>query len=397
VFELLYCEACGELFVGGMRRKRSATEFELLPNEADLDGLPDSASSQRFEDLSHEQYCVFWPTDSTDVPAVATTRRTNPESWIPACLDGLTGVARVLGATPVIPDGARRGWLFRRAGTDDDHERNNRSAGTNVSYQCPACATDYSPRKKDSGLRLSPVRHFRTGFAKTTQLLASELFDFLKLHFSAAKLVSFSDSRQDAAKAALDVESRHHEDVRRNILFTALRELQQRMPDPAAIDLQLAELRQRRRDAEDSGDDQLEADCSVQIARLRQVRQQAADGTISISEVIEDHGQPAVFLGARNVRSPLRPLIQTFVNLGIHPTHPAGTKRFKAEVGNETQWFEWHELFQKVQDSFDWRDDNQRQLWLDDARIALVQQMQSLVTGILFSRTYFSFEEAGLG
>ena len=38
----------------------------------------------------------------------------------------------------------------------------------------PRCETDYSPRRIDSNARLSPVRHFRTGFAKTTQLLASE-------------------------------------------------------------------------------------------------------------------------------------------------------------------------------------------------------------------------------
>ena len=47
-------------------------------------------------------------------------------------------------------------------------------------YECPACASDYSLRGK--GYRLSPLRSFRTGFAKTTQLLATELFDLLRLY-----------------------------------------------------------------------------------------------------------------------------------------------------------------------------------------------------------------------
>jgi DEAD/DEAH box helicase domain-containing protein len=71
LLEVLYCECCGEIFVGGMRRRRGTNEFELLPTEADLDGLPDAAASQRFEDLSFDQYCVFWPTDRTGQPPVA--------------------------------------------------------------------------------------------------------------------------------------------------------------------------------------------------------------------------------------------------------------------------------------------------------------------------------------
>src|SRR5690606_22546714 len=105
-----------------------------------------------------------------------------------------------------------------------------------------------------SGLRLSPIRHFRTGFAKTTQLLASDLFHLLKLHSRAPKLVSFSDSRQDAAKAALDVESRHHEDVRRDVLVNELRSAQAGLATTTDADARLSELRKLRREAEDRDD-----------------------------------------------------------------------------------------------------------------------------------------------
>jgi hypothetical protein len=39
------------------------------------------------------------------------------------------------------------------------------------------------------------------------------------------RLVTFSDSRQDAANAALDLESGHHDDVRREIVVRSLKEL----------------------------------------------------------------------------------------------------------------------------------------------------------------------------
>src|SRR5690606_36890826 len=111
----------------------------------------------------------------------------------------------------------------------------------NVPYECPACETDNSPRRIEKS-RLSPLRHFRTGFAKTTQLLASDLFHLLKVHSTSPKLVSFSDSRQDAAKAALDVESGHHQDVRRDVLVNALRATQASWPSPASSNARLTEL-----------------------------------------------------------------------------------------------------------------------------------------------------------
>ena len=68
--------------------------------------------------------------------------------------------------------------------------------------------------------------NFRPGFAKTTELLASELFDAQRRALAGSKqkpkLVAFSDSRQDAAKAALNIERRHHEDFQREMLIRCL-------------------------------------------------------------------------------------------------------------------------------------------------------------------------------
>ncbi|KYG06936.1 hypothetical protein BE21_31970 [Sorangium cellulosum] len=397
LLEVLYCECCGEIFVGGMRRRRGATEFELLPTEAELDGLPDAAVSQRFEDLSFDQYCLFWPTERTSEPPVADTGSgQSPESWSAARLDPATAVVRVLAPTGSIPADNVRGWLFKRANKQDRHKRTNQHRGTNVPYECPACETDYSPRRIESSSRLSPIRHFRTGFAKTTQLLASDLFHLLKLHSPAPKLVSFSDSRQDAAKAALDVESRHHEDVRRDVLVSELRKAQAALPTPADADARLSELKKLRRDAEDRDDADEERRLFAEMERVRQQKADAGEGTVRIDDILENPRQPR-FLGAAESREPLKPLIRAFVSLGIHPVHPAGTRKFKTEADGETRWFDWHELFERRGSTFDWRDDVQEQKWRNDARTKLVEQMQKLVTEIILSRTYFSLEEAGLG
>lgn len=407
LLEVLYCECCGEIFVGGMRRRRGTSEFELLPTEAELDGLPDAAASQRFEDLSFDQYCLFWPTDRTDQPQVADTGSgQSPESWAPTRLDPATAVVRVLGPAAKVPADSVRGWLFTRTTRQDRHKRTNQDSGTNVPYECPACETDYSPRRIESrsrlsprvanSSRLSPIRHFRTGFAKTTQLLASDLFHLLKLHSQAPKLVSFSDSRQDAAKAALDVESRHHEDVRRDVLVSELRRAQAALPTSADAEARVSELKKRRRDAEDRDDADEERRLSAEIEWVRQQKADAEEGTVRIGDILEDPRQPR-FLGSAESRDPLKPLICAFVSLGIHPVHPAGTRKFKAEADGETRWFDWHEVFERKGDTFDWRDDVQDQRWLNDVRTKLVEQMQKLVTEIILSRTYFSLEEAGLG
>ena len=74
-------------------------------------------------------------------------------------------------------------------------------------HVCPNCGSDYGKRFN----RLSPVRSFRTGLNKLTQVLAKQLFRSLEQE--QRKLVAFSDSREAAAVLANGVESAHWIDV----------------------------------------------------------------------------------------------------------------------------------------------------------------------------------------
>src|SRR6187402_2114767 len=170
-------------------------------------------SIQLVDDCSADEFSVFWPRKQ-DLRSPQKGRWTG-ETWLKASLNRQSG--RVLlgrtGTDVWLKHAAEtHGWLMLRNGRDL-HERLADGPGTAMPYTCPNCGTDHSSRKK--GSRLSPVRGFRPGFTKSTQLLASELFDILSLGKAAdiTMLISFSDSRQDAAKSSLDIERRNHDEL----------------------------------------------------------------------------------------------------------------------------------------------------------------------------------------
>lgn len=407
MFELLYCECCGDLFLGGHRSPpRGPGRIELLPFEPRLDGLPETATSQRFEDLSHDDFGLFWP----DAYGMADGRRS--DEWTPARLDPLTGEVEVVRRGGPRGSGARRagqqdGFLYQFVSARERHRRRSDSPGTAVPYECPACRTTYEGRM-DRRFRLSPIRNFRAGFAKTTQLLATELFDILALGtgpggaVTSPKLVSFSDSRQDAARAALDLERGHHQDVRREILVNELREEARRRPSVDAVRAQIEEVEREI----DKASSERDYDALNRLTLLRQTlkdeESQAADGGVRLSLILEDPEATRAFHGkCEEGRDPLRPLIRRFVELGIHPVDERGADRVRGDAGRR-HWFEWNELFARRGEpsGFDWRDGQELRLpqeLVDSARGEVVRAMNRLVTEVLFNKNYFSLEESAIG
>ena len=87
-------------------------------------------------------------------------------------------------------------------------------------YKCPSCDVNYERRL----FRKSPVRAFRTGFAKVSQIFTKELFyELPEKEIISRKLVVFSDSREDAAQIANGVERNHYTDLVREIVCDELR------------------------------------------------------------------------------------------------------------------------------------------------------------------------------
>lgn len=365
LFELLYCEACGELYLGGRRSPSAGLGgTELSPTAPDLEGLPEAAASSYFEALSHAEYAVFWP--STRRPAKDLP---DEEKWSEATVDTRNSVvvsSRSSGPT-MVPGAV----FWKTTGPDDGSARTPGSAAPRA---CPACGTDYSARRPGMG-SLSPIRSFRTGFAKSSQLLATELFDLLQVSGAAAKSVVFSDSRQDAARAALDIERRHHQDTCRLLLVDALRECAvKRTSGPSKEELEdLIDKAYARKDY-------------VEMRRLSDLLVVASapkdPDRIPLAEVIE----PAIATDSLQLRG----LLSRMVELGMHPTDPAGIGHIEGQP-----WYDWIEPGKGgVAPEWPVGSDTGK---AGEARAEIRNDQRPLTYEVLFSKTYFALEETGIG
>ena len=384
VLELLYCECCGELYYGG-RRGGTGDAVELLPYEPDVSNLPEASRQRLFEELSYDDYAVFWPSERR----VADGREGEPTAgrWDPAALDPATGIVR---RSLRREDGVAGQLFVRTEGHGDGrHHRTNDDPGTAVPFACPYCGTNYGLRKPT--MRLSPLRSFRAGFAKTTQLLATELFDVLRPPGGEAKLISFSDSRQEAARAALDIESGHHGDLRRDLLVSALREAARAdgALDPAAVRAQIAE-------AVEASDFARAHELQTQ---LKSAEASSSDDAVPLARVVESNEEKTFLSSGGGSRSALLPFLAGFVRLGLHPVDAAGVAPVEYDLDGNPASCHWAELFTVDADGrADWYDDPDRTPHeLDQARIALVSGVQRTLSDALFSRNYFALEETGIG
>lgn len=386
--ELLYCECCGELYFGGMRGKTSRDGAELMPSDPDPEGLPDRSKPQLFEQLSAQEFAIFWPTTKrfwpwgSEEPSAATSQA----PWRKAVLDPGTGRVRL--ASAVSQDwesGSIPGYLYDISGWKKNRKASPTEPGSAVPYQCPFCGESYHLRKA----RKSPLRNFRVGFAKTTQLLASELMSRLRVHSTggpdSVKLVSFADSRQDAAKAALDLESRHHEDVRRESLVKELRIAHENRDSPEDVHASLGEIEERIGEAHEAKEWGLLETLVSRRGELEARSKEAGEDSIPLADILDvDWDKDAV---------ELKPVTARLVESGIHPTDPSGIDPIEVDDLR----FSWQQLFRWNEDHLIWNDDAALRDQLRDGQAQVRKDLRLLAMRTIFHRSYFSLEESGLG
>lgn len=236
VLELLYCEQCGTVFYGGKRhayRELGTGRWltDILPTSSNLEDLPERQSQIMVEKRNYHEFAVFYPVPDSitddyvdrtlrekDVPMLHKLGFGKDESdvsceWQLAYLDEKTGFVTL--ANDGDSHHGVRGFLYVVPDLDGNNNIDAANQAPALPCHCPYCATN-----RHSKAYRSPIRGFRTGFNKVTQLYARELFYQLPtLHNR--KLVTFADSRQDAAVVANSIEREQYTDLMRDVVVNA--------------------------------------------------------------------------------------------------------------------------------------------------------------------------------
>lgn len=229
VLELLYCEQCGTIFYGGKRhayREHGMWKTDILPTSSNLEELPERQSQVMVEKRNYKEFAIFYPVPLGEVGDIDGRLRDagvlmhkadfgddaeNLDcSWQLAFLDQRTGHVTI--AQEGDANSGIRGFLYTVSALDGNANLVAAAAAPALPCHCPHCASN----RRSRSFR-SPLRGFRTGFNKVTQLYARELFYQLPtLHNR--KLVTFADSRQDAAVVANSIERNQYTDLMRDII-----------------------------------------------------------------------------------------------------------------------------------------------------------------------------------
>ncbi|MHC1769478.1 MAG: DEAD/DEAH box helicase [Verrucomicrobiia bacterium] len=412
VLELLYCDVCGTTLFGGARLSLPHNGgWELLNSDPDVEGIPDRQAARFVDRRNYAEYAIFWPRGAMDLhPDVGTWNQQllredqgtgspawRRAQWSPAHLDPASGIVELgAGAQTSVP-----GYFFRLSRATTPEHQKQLSALASV---CPCCAADYSKRKA----RKSPIRGFRTGFSKVTQVLAKELF--YELPDTDRKLVVFSDSREDAANIANGIERNHYDDLVREAIYDelmhqafgegALLQATEAGANPLPPDAEAflrrnptaQELIRSDLEKEQTPLDAIpalyrpaaEADRNAAVARLQLIRTRMATRRVPAGILLQDP------VDARQAGL----LIQRLKRLGVNP---AGVDVLYQEFKVGQEYRRWTELFNFAQEEPCWLLDNIPAEVADTRNHRLIPKVASEICSVLFTRNYFSFESCGLG
>jgi len=254
VLELLYCDNCGTTLFGGSRlvtrNEVGNHSFELLPISPNIEGIPEKTPAKLVEKRSYQEFAVFWangnqeftkhdrehgiPVDYWRQTTVNGFNQGDYEAnWIEASLNSISGDID-FSHEKANEDSANwiKGYYFtitlNNSGRDIAFPDANGNIDTRETHKalpnvCPCCGVNNQRRRNDSRKsKITSIRGFRTGLAKTTQMFAKELMYQLPNNELERKLVVFSDSREDAAQIANGIERNHFTDLMREILVNEL-------------------------------------------------------------------------------------------------------------------------------------------------------------------------------
>jgi DEAD/DEAH box helicase domain-containing protein len=415
VYDLLYCEQCGTVFLAGSRMpKQSGSSFELLAVDPALEGVPDRQTERFIEKRHHAEYAVFWPVGKSTWDEDAVTWKQHPlrepsngkavkikANWSPAVLDAKTGMISMEVNKAQCDKDLNRYIVGRvyRLGAGPEHRHYSA-----LPHVCISCGSDYERRKT----RKSPLRGFRTGFTKVSQVLARTLFRNLKDNSDTRKIVVFSDSREDAAGISAGVERAHYDDLLRDAIYDELlsapvgelklledicssgEPVSQEALVAAARKPHLVKLLQKGSKAKrlwEKADDEYKSLLKEEVdsfARLAdEIRTQARSKEVPLN---------ILYRGAEGDHLATGSLVQRLKGLGVNPSGPGLSPANYDYDGSRKPWTNFFN-FESAAPTYRAGLSQQAAGKLNDFK----RNVQGQICGALFSRNYYSFEASGLG
>lgn len=341
VLELLYCQNCGDVLLGGFtpegRPQSNRVNTLLLADVPELAKLPDQVRLER----TANNYLIYWPNPAPGLNALDKSDWTRDSDRVHyqfrrSELTPATGGIRNVGT-----QGGHTGWTFHAFVPPRARPHRDPAAISPFPTQCPSCGDDWEIQYGHDGKRLphtdrlaqrSPIRAMRTGFEKINQVLTTELAT--DLASDRHKLIMFTDSRQDAAKLSSGLGLRHYQDLLRLLLRSQMAALGDASADVA---LAKAHFVDRERSAESwAAVDRLEKRDSAVFTQLRDIWDERP-GT-------DPAGEPG--LTARLDRGPsvaatTSAIAGDLLKMGLNPGGPHASLQATSNERRWTSLYEW--------------------------------------------------------
>ncbi len=406
VLELLYCEHCGTLFFGGNRLTQQPGIWELLVTTPDIEGIPERQAARLVEKRNFQDYAVFWPAAQQEFVSSADwnqskflkdTSKSSRASWKSASLNTQTGhVILEHERADENPESWVKGYIFDIDLFGGDEANEFRA----LPCICPACNADHRKR-----MRSSPIRGFRTGFTKVSQIFTKELF--YQLPQNSRKLVVFSDSREDAAQISNGVERNHFTDLVRETVYDELlmdvtgepqllAELEEDIsrtsfsPVAAAYRSRMTnteftefkELIELASQPEEGQIERFKREIQETKKRIQEIKNRSRDRIVQLVRMLPSSSN-TLDCGT---------LIRRLLHIGVNP---AGCDVHMQKHGWDRQWHHWTSLFDFR--TFNWRQDLPPSDGIFLAISRINENLIKSLADLFFSRLYFSFESSGLG
>ncbi len=233
-YQVLYCECCGETYLAGY-----ANDGRFSATFPDLAKVPSRKSTSDIEEMSNGQLTIVYVGDlgapqSVEHRLCDGTKKQSSKIWKRYYLDPSTGL---------MTQEAMPGTIAVMSHMYDGSKKDYYS----LPSECLSCRSDYTHK-----MRKSPLRTFRATAGRASLMQARKLFNILNTTNSdipKTSLVVFSDSKEEAARIANEIERVHHQDLFRALLVQAAlrqskaRDIRAQVMDYVADDQALVVLR----------------------------------------------------------------------------------------------------------------------------------------------------------